>query len=64
MSFPVWCELVCSQCARVDCGRWSHSSKIDREKMKSDALAGGWRLVRLENQPPDWICKRCVGARK
>lgn len=55
MKFPVWCELVCRQCAGTCAGRFNWT-KLNKVALKNEALKSGWKII-----ANDWICKACLG---
>jgi hypothetical protein len=42
MATGIWCEIVCSMCAKADFGEYSFDSKLPRARLKSDARTAGW----------------------
>lgn len=56
MSFLVWCEIVCHNCAGTTCGEYTRSG-IDRRGMKRDAISAGW----IFNKKGETYCSQgCV----
>jgi hypothetical protein len=44
MSTPVWCELVCDNCAATTSGLWAWGGKMSVKDMKASARKRGWTL--------------------
>ena len=42
MTFPVWIEVVCANCARSTAGRFTYRGQIPLRKLKGDAKLQGW----------------------
>lgn len=56
MSVPVWCELVCSACARSSTGEWAHGAKVPRAELAGAAKRAGWVLRGTES----YCSSRCA----
>lgn len=56
MSFLVWTEIVCHNCADTSCGQYT-TDAIDRRRMKKLAKTGGW--IFLPNNET-YCCEECV----
>lgn len=54
MSFPVWCELVCCQCAETISNEFTYGP-IKRRSMKKFATFNRWKLIN-----DDWYCRPCA----
>lgn len=59
MSFFVWCEIICIDCASTTEGCHT-SSTIPRRQMKRDAIRKGWVFDTDGNAK----CPRCVAGLK
>lgn len=57
MSFFVWCEIVCNDCADAAEGR-NVSGTIPRREMKRDAVRAGWVFDDAGNAK----CPRCAAG--
>ena len=61
-SWPLWCEIVCSECARSGCGHWTYASPRRLDILRQ-AEAEGWELaseVHHNSVGKDWLCKWCA----
>ncbi len=59
MSFWVWIELVCIDCASVMGGRHVLRRYVPRRELSIIAKKMGWVLVNTE-----WICRACIEKSK
>lgn len=54
MSWPIWCEIVCRQCASTEAGRFN-TTTLNKKQMKAVAMKRGWRIIN-----DDWVCRHCL----
>lgn len=59
MEAPVWCELVCRDCASTIAGRFAWD-RLPKREMRAFAKAGGWEI----DLDGDWLCRGCARALK
>ena len=52
---PVWCEVVCNQCANVAQGESVRTSQ-QLSKYTKNVKASGWAWDESNSQ---WLCPRC-----
>jgi hypothetical protein len=55
MTTPIWCELVCRECAATTAGQFTYYD-VPRAIMRKEAVQNGWHHRRANNE---WYCKRC-----
>lgn len=58
MTTPVWCELVCDDCAGTSPGQWTYKH-VPRRELVRLARAAGW-YIRTDTV----LCKRCVRLKR
>lgn len=51
--WPVWCEIVCKDCAATTSGRFN-TIRFNKGSMRMEAMRKGWRII-----ANDWACKQC-----
>lgn len=60
MATRLWCEVVCSCCAKSGPGQFIFAGKIPRKALKRIAKDQGWEF----NKDGDSYCATCVGLGK
>lgn len=58
MTWPIWCEIVCRECASTTAGQFNYSS-LKKNEMRNEAMRNGWKIVNN-----DWLCKECLRTKE
>lgn len=63
MSFWVWVEIVCVDCASIVAGRHVYGNSIPRRDMSVEARSLRWECIEIDGKK-DWLCRGCASTRR